>query len=406
MRSFFANFLPKTSLAIQGLLSILLIGAFYAPHVHAQAPMDIKIALITRQSPPPPLYEFDPIPEDEGLAGGRLAIRDNNTTGQFTGQRYTLEEETLEEGQDAVAAARSLIERGIGFLVVNLPADELLAIADAIKGENMVLFNVSAPDDRLRSNDCRSNIFHLSPNRAMLTDALAQFLAYKRWRKLFLVVGPHEPDRLYADAMTRSARKFGLVISAQKLWEFGPLGRAKADSPTTAEALAFTQAVDYDVAVVADEAGDFGDYIAFRTWDPRPIAGTQGLIATTWHPTLEVWGAAQAQNRFRRMANRLMRPLDHQTWMAVRTIGEAVTQTKSADPQVVRQFILRDEFSLPAYKGVSLSFRRWDQQLRQPLLIVQPRSLVSVAPEKGFLHQRTPLDTLGFDQPESACKLQ
>lgn len=372
----------------------------------AQDPVEIRIALITRQLPPPPLYEFDPVPEDEGLAGGRLAVRDNNTTGQFTGHRYILEEETLEEGQDAVAAARSLVERGAGFLAIDLDADDVLAIADALKDENVVLFNVRATDDRLRGADCRSNVFHVAPSRAMLTDALAQFLAFKRWRRLFLIVGPQPGDKLYAEAMKRAARKFGLVIAAEKPWEFGPLARAKADSPTTAGALTFTQNLDYDIAVVADEAGDFGDYLAYRTWDPRLVVGTQGLIAATWHPTFEVWGAAQAQTRFRRTADRTMRPLDYQVWMAVRAIGEAVTQTKATDPGAVRQFIRGAEFGLPAYKGVSLSFRPWDQQLRQPLLLVQPRFLVSVAPEQGFLHQRTPLDTLGFDQPESACKLQ
>ncbi|WP_246215944.1 ABC transporter substrate-binding protein [Microvirga makkahensis] len=376
--------------------------------VHAQAPqpVDIRIGLITRQLPPPTVFEFDPVPEDVGLAGGRLAVRDNNTTGQFTGHRYSLEEETLEEGQDAVAAARSLVARGAGFLVVNLPADELLSIADALKGENVVLFNVRAPDDRLRGADCRSNVFHMAPSHAMLTDALAQFLAFKQWRRLFLIVGPQRGDKLYAEAMRRAARKFGLVIAADKPWEFGPLARAKADSPTTAEALVFTRGVDYDIAVVADEAGDFGDYVPFRTADARPVAGTQGLIATTWHPTFEVWGAAQAQSRFQRAADRLMRPLDYQVWMAVRAVGEAVTRNKATDPGEMKKFMSGAGFALPAYKGVSLSFRPWDQQLRQPLLIVQPRFMVSVAPEAGFLHQRTPLDTLGFDQPETACRLQ
>jgi len=390
------------------LLSIIvaIAGASLPALAQTPQPAEIRIALITRQQPLPPLYEFDPVPEDEGIAGGRLAVRDNNTTGQFTGHRYALEEETLEEGQDAVAAARSLVARGVGFLAVNLPADEILAIADALKSENVVLFNVRATDDRLRGADCRSNVFHVVPNRAMLTDALAQFLAFKRWRRLFLVVGPQPGDKLYAEAVKRSARKFGLVVAAEKPWEFGPLARAKADSPTTAGALTFTQNLDYDIAVVADEAGDFGDYLAYRTWDPRLVVGTQGLTATTWHPTFEVWGAAQAQTRFRRTADRLMRPLDYQVWMAVRAIGEAVTQTKAADPGAVGQFIRSAEFGLPAYKGVSLSFRPWDQQLRQPLLLVQPRFLVSVAPEQGFLHQRTPLDTLGFDQPETACKLQ
>jgi len=394
-------------------ICLLILGiclSFALPIVPAWAqtpqPVDIRIALITRQQPPPPLYEFDPVPEDEGLAGGRLAVRDNNTTGQFTGHRYILEEETLEEGQDAVAAARSLVERGVGFLAIDLDAGDVLAIADALKDENVALFNVRATDDRLRGADCRSNVFHVAPSRAMLTDALAQFLAFKRWRRLFLIVGPQPGDKLYAEAMKRAARKFGLVIAAEKPWEFGPLARAKADSPTTAGALTFTQNLDYDIAVVADEAGDFGDYLAYRTWDPRLVVGTQGLTATTWHPTFEVWGAAQAQTRFRRTADRLMRPLDYQVWMAVRAIGEAVTQSKATDPGAVKQFVRSAEFGLPAYKGVSLSFRLWDQRLRQPLLLVQPRFLVSVAPEQGFLHQRTPLDTLGFDQPESACKLQ
>jgi ABC transporter substrate binding protein (PQQ-dependent alcohol dehydrogenase system) len=67
--------------------------------------------------------------------------------------------------------------------------------------------------------------------------------------------------------------------------------------------------------------------------------------------------------------------------------------------------MLTDEFSLGAFKGQGLSFRRWNQQLRQPILLVTPRMLVSVSPQDQFLHQRTPLDTLGFDEPESRCRL-
>lgn len=372
----------------------------------AQQPAEIRIGLVARQPPPPPLYQFDAPPEDDGVAGGRMAIADNNTTGRFTGHRFALDEKGLAEGEDPVAAARTLADEGVSHLVLALPAADLLAVADALKGRPVTLLNVSAPDDRLRGEDCRAGVLHVVPSRAMQTDALAQFLAFKRWRRVFLVVGPQPADRLYADAVRRSARKFGLQIAAEKPWEFGPLARAKGDSPTTADALVFTRGVDYDVAVVADEAGDWGDYLAYRTWDPRIVAGTQGLTPTTWHPTLEVWGAAQAQNRFRRMANRPMRPLDHQVWIAIRSIGEAVTRTKSTDPAAIAAFLRSPDFAIPAYKGVPLSFRPWDNQLRQPVLIAQPRSLVSVAPERGFLHQRTPLDTLGSDEGESACKMR
>jgi ABC transporter substrate binding protein (PQQ-dependent alcohol dehydrogenase system) len=52
---------------------------------------------------------------------------------------------------------------------------------------------------------------------------------------------------------------------------------------------------------------------------------------------------------------------------------------------------------------VPLTFRDWNGQLRQPVLIVAPRMLISVSPQEGFLHQVTELDTLGIDEPESAC---
>ena len=389
---------------LAGLAAIVALGLAPASAIAQPAPTDVRIGFLTRLRPAPALYELNPIPQDEGIAGGRLAVRDNNTTGTFSGHRYTLEDRALEAGQDPIEAARALVAEGVRFIALNLPADELLAVADALKSETVLLFNVSAADDRLRGADCRRNILHMAPSRAMLTDALAQFLAVMRWRKLFLIVGPQPADRLYADAMKRAARKFGLTIAAEKPWEFGPLARAKGDSPTTAEALVLTRGTEYDVAVVADEADDFGDYIPYRTWDPRPVAGTQGLVATSWHPTLEVWGAAQAQNRFRRAANRPMRPLDHQVWMAIRAVGDAVTVTKATDPGTVAAFMMSPAFGLPAYKGVPLSFRPWDNQLRQPILLAQPQALVTVAPEKGFLHQRTPLDTLGIDQAESACK--
>jgi ABC transporter substrate binding protein (PQQ-dependent alcohol dehydrogenase system) len=50
--------------------------------------------------------------------------------------------------------------------------------------------------------------------------------------------------------------------------------------------------------------------------------------------------------------------------------------------------------------------RRWNQQLRQPILLGDGRMIVSVSPQEGFLHQTSELDTLGFDQPETKCKLQ
>ncbi|WP_375454378.1 ABC transporter substrate-binding protein [uncultured Methylobacterium sp.] len=367
------------------------------------------IGLIYRPQPVPSSYDAEAPPADEGVAGARMGIADNNTTGRFTKRSYALDDIALTEGgPSAVDAARALTAKGIRFLVVALPADAVLAVSEAVgaEGNGAVVLNALAPDDRLRGADCRANVFHVAPSRAMLADALAQYLAFMRWRKLFLIVGPTDADRLYADALRNAARKFALKITAEKPWTFGPLARARGDTPTRAEAMVFTRGLDYDMAVVADEAADWGDYVAYRTVDPRPVAGTQGLVATTWSPVLETWGAAQAQNRFRRLSGRLMRPLDYQVWAAVRVVGDAATARKSTDPAILIAYLTDPAFGLPAYKGVSLSFRPWDHQLRQPLIVVQPKALVSVAPEQGFLHQRTPLDTLGTDLPETTCRLK
>lgn len=368
------------------------------------AASDTHIGFLYRPEPAPSSYDAEAAPEDEGVAGARMGIKDNNTTGRFTQQTYALDEIALAADGNAVEAARDLVGRGIRFLVLALPAGEVLAVADAVKGEGVTVFNVAAPDDRLRGADCRANVFHVIPSRAMQTDALAEFFTLMRWRKMFLIAGPQENDRLYAEAFKNSARKFNLKITAEKPWTFGPLAKARGDTPTRSEAMVFTRGVDYDLAIVADEAGDWGDYVPFRTVDPRPVAGTQGLIATTWHPTLETWGAAQAQNRFRRQAGRLMRPLDYQAWAAIRSVGEAASQKKTTDPAVLGPYLTDPAFSLPAYKGVSLTYRPWDHQLRQPVIVVQPKAMVSVAPEQGFTHQRTPLDTLGVDLPETTCK--
>ncbi|WP_238182597.1 ABC transporter substrate-binding protein [Methylobacterium trifolii] len=376
------------------------------PPAPAQA-AETHIGLIYRPQPAPSSYDAEAPPEDEGVAGARMGIADTNTTGRFTKQSYALDEVALTEGGvSAVDAARGLAAKGVRYVVLALPADEVLAVSDALKGSGAALFNAAAPDDRLRGADCRANLFHVAPSRAMLTDALAQYLTVMRWRKLFLIVGPNEADKLYADALRNSARKFALKITAEKPWTFGPLAKARGDTPTRAEAMVFTRGLDYDMAVVADEAADWGDYVPFRTVDPRPVGGTQGLVATSWAPVLETWGAAQAQNRFRRLSGRLMRPLDYQVWASIRAVGEAATAKKTADPAVIVPYLTDPAFNLPAYKGVSLSFRPWDHQLRQPLIVVQPKALVSVAPEQGFLHQRTPLDTLGIDLPETACKLK
>jgi len=230
-------------------------------------------------------------------------------------------------------------------------------------------------------------------------------IVVKRWTGLLLVVGAGGGDRELAADIGHAAAKFGARIVDEKPWTFIP-GARRTDTghfAIQAEVARFTQGIDYDVLIVADEGDVFGDDLSYRTYAPRPVAGTQGLVPSAWARPHEQWGATQLQNRFLRQARRWMTDRDYAAWLAVRAIGEAATRAKSTDPAIIAAFIRSDRFELAAYKGVPLSFRRWDGQLRQPILLADPRSLVSVSPQPGFLHQFSELDTLGVDQPETKC---
>jgi ABC transporter substrate binding protein (PQQ-dependent alcohol dehydrogenase system) len=354
-----------------------------------------------------PLSYLDQPPQDEGIQGARLGIADNNTTGHFTGQSFTLAEVIVPENGDVAASLRELAAKGIWLIVTDLVAPELLSVARMPEAAGITFFDAGTADDRLRGEDCRANIMHLLPSRAMLADALVQYLVAKRWQNLLLVVGHGDGDREFAGDIRHAALKFQARIVEEKPWTFVP-GARRTDTghfAIQAEVARFTQGISYDVLVVADEEDEFGDDLSYRTFDPRPVTGTQGLVPSAWARPHEQWGATQLQDRFLHLAKRWMTDRDYAGWMAVRAIGEAATRSKSADPAAIVSFMRGDRFELAAYKGARLSFRSWDGQLRQPVLLADTRSLVSVSPQPGFLHQFSELDTLGIDQPETKCRM-
>ena len=129
-------------------------------------------------------------------------------------------------------------------------------------------------------------------------------------------------------------------------------------------------------------------------------------MPTAWSRVYDETGATQLQNRFLRATHRWMTERDYGAWMAVRAFGEAAIRTQSSDPAVIGAYLRSPQFALAAFKGERLSFRAWDGQLRQPVLLADPRSLVSISPQPGFLHEFFETDTLGVDQPESTCHLK
>ncbi|MGB2932377.1 MAG: ABC transporter substrate-binding protein [Methyloceanibacter sp.] len=356
---------------------------------------------------PVPLSLVDRVITDNGLQGARLAIKDNNRSGAFLGQDYELVEDILPADGDVVAKAKEIVAKGDAIIIADLEAKDLLAAADLSEAKTSIIFNIRSSDDALRQEQCRANIFHVAPSWAMRADALAQYMIWKKWPRWLLIKGTAPSDLDYATAVERAAGRFGGKIVEERVYKF-ETGNARTDSghqQVQTQMPELTQgAPAHDVVWVADTVEGFGEYVPYRVYDARPVVGTQGLTAVAWHRAYEQYAGMQMQNRFERFAQRIMTERDYSAWIAVRAIGEAVTRSGKSDVPDIRKYLLSAEFTVAAFKGEGLSFRRWDNQLRQPLLITGARSLVSMSPQEGFLHEKNLADTLGYDEPETKCK--
>ena len=360
---------------------------------------DIEVVYLKiAQEEKPILSNLDPIPEDLGNKGAELAVVDNNTTGKFMGYDFALN--TLEFERDMIHEAIWAVGMlDTPYILLDMNADEIQSVVDAIPEK--IYFNISSYNDALRSESCKAQLFHTIPSYAMRADSLSQYLVRKRWDDLVLLEGATKDDIAFAEAVRHSAKKFGLKIKQEAQWLFDDDMRRSASN----EVPLFTQQFgDYDVMLIADEANDFARYLAYNTWEARPIMGADGLMAKAWSDVMEQWGATQLQSRFVELANRDMQDVDYAAWTAIRAIDEAYIRTEFGDQNSVYAYLVGDEFELAGFKGRPLSFRSWNGQMRQPIGLVTHSAPVAFAPLEGFLHHNDELDSIGFDAPESQCK--
>jgi ABC transporter substrate binding protein (PQQ-dependent alcohol dehydrogenase system) len=375
----------------------------------ASQTLEVNVVYIGKAYPESqPLSLMQTIPKDNGVAGAQLGAQEINTTGKFLGKQYKLDIVTLSADDNVVAKARQMLAQKPSMIVADLNAFDLLSVADLPEAANAIILDAKTIDDNLRQESCRRNVFHLLPDRAMRTDALAQFLIFKRWPRWFLLKGASDGDEAFAADMRASAAKFGGKIVQERKYNYD-LGARRVDTGfqqiQTQMPLATQGAPSYDVLVVADEDDRFGDYLPYNTYDARPVAGTQGLVATAWHPSFQEYSALQMQHRFKLFAHRDMTERDYAGWLALRIVGEAIIRSGKVETSDLRAFMRSKRFEVAGFKGEGLTFRPWDQQLRQPVLLAQALMVTSMSPQEGFLHQKFLTDTLGFDEPETKCQL-
>lgn len=355
---------------------------------------------------PDPRYEPQPVYTGLSLKdrhrpvdGVRLAFRDTRVLGRALGIGFELDEILLAPDDDPVSAVRAAKENALAVLL-DLPSEDTAAVV-AAEGQDGLLINIRHGAERWRGADCAPALVHTPPSEAMLAEALAQYLRSQGWDDVLLLVGSTPDDLPLAAAARSAAKKVGLTIVAERSFELTNDPRRRDLSNIRL----LTGGVRHDVVWLVDAEGEFGRYVPFATYAARPIVGSEGLVPVAWHWTLERYGAPQLNQRFRRLADRDMTSDDWAGWVAVRAVVEAVSQTRSIDPSTVQAMVRSPALTIDLYKGVRGSFRDWNGQLRQPLLLATSNAVIAVAPIEGFEHQLDVLDTLGADRGETACVL-
>lgn len=349
---------------------------------------------------PPVLSNVIEEPENLGLSGAQLAVVDSNKSSKFLNQNYSLITKISYDENELIQAFEEFVKNKNSYVILNVEDELLKKIIVNPISKDALLLNAGSQTTDLRRDYCNKNLLHTIASNAMLYDGLVQFLVKRNFKNIFLITGKDPKDIQISDDIKRAVKKFGAKIVKEKVWDNNTDIRRRA----TEEFPVFTQASDYDVIVVADYFGDFGESLYFNTWLPRPVAGTQGLTPVTWNKVIESNGAAQMQSRFESFASRWMQSKDFSNWVAVRTIINSIMKTKTADLKTNLDFIYSDNFDVAAYLGRKLSFRDYNGQLRMPISLVQPRALISTSPQEGFLHPTTDLDTLGIAPFEMKCK--
>jgi ABC transporter substrate binding protein (PQQ-dependent alcohol dehydrogenase system) len=331
-------------------------------------------------------------PASDGL---QVALDEGQFELEAAGAAVTLDTQEAADLAAAKSAAVAAEKAGAAVLLTDLPADWTLAVADAVK---VPVLNLSATDDRLRQQDCRARLFHLIPSERMRTDALAQTLLSRKWNKLLLLAGPSPADQQRAATVQATMKRYGMQLVASKPYKLSADPRER----DLANPLLLTAGTAYDAVWVVDSDGEFARTLPYRTVLPRPVVGDAGLVAVAWHAQFERFGAPQVSRRFAKATKRAMTDHDWAAWMAGKALVAVATAAPKGPNAAWAQALAKTP--LDGSKGTNLTFRAWDGQLRQTLLLTDGQGVIAQSPVEGVLHPTNVLDTLGADAPEKLCK--
>lgn len=335
-------------------------------------------------------------------AGAEVAIAESEFQLANAGLKIVLQDVPLDDVQQAKTQIVAMARKGVRHFLLDLPGTTALELSQSLKTADILLFNVSAPQDSLRRAACSANLFHTLPDDSMMADATAQFLTSHKWTKVLLLTSSAPADASLIAATRQAIKRYGIKVVADKTFKLSNDPRER----DLGNVALLTAGIDTDAVWVVDADGEFARDVPYRTNLPRPVVGSAGLVAEAWQTSWERNGAPQLSRRFQKAQSRPMAGVDWAAWIATKAIVDVAI--KWPDGREHRRALRSADLVLDGFKGARLSFRSWDQQLRQPVFLAHGGvggGIAGVAPFDGFMHPNNNLDTLGANEKESPCRL-
>jgi len=338
-------------------------------------------------------------PQRPVIRAVELALFESSVLFETLGVQASIQQVELDPASDLQEQLKTVSQSSL--VILDLPLDTMERVAPVTDQLNLVAFNVRHSDARLRESLCLNNLFHAIPSDRMYFDALGQFLIHRGWRKVLLVQGPSQRDSERAESLVESLKKFGATVVDQRIFTLSH----HPDDRDSNRPDFLTGGVSYDVVAVIDSQKDYGRYLQYSTRSARPVVGDVGLIPSSWHFSLERYGAPQLNERYRAFkeddavgSQVAMTDAEFAAWSAVKIITNSINSRQvGADLDLMS--VLNDPASqVDLYKGTRGSIRSWNHQLRQPMLLATAEAVIAVAPMPKFLHPRHYVDTLGLDE--------
>lgn len=362
------------------------------------------------------------------VAAAELAAGEANYVAEAFGRVVRLLAETATSADDAAKKVNTLVRQGKAKAILG-GGDDLLtwAIQEACTREGVIFLNTMSRSEALRGAKCRRLTFHVEASLAMYTDAMGQWLVRraKQPRWAFLTLDSEagaEMERLAKRALRRhggTAVAREVVSASNSDYRAALVTLAKAGphvvimnlaGPPLLQALAQVTELGLSVQV----AGSMMEAVEFWQAEPTRLTGV-------W-PSLWSYGFRKYSGRElnKRLAARLGHPAASHAWAgytAMKAVWEAVLRGGRVDTAGLVSYFEKGR-GVDAHKGQPLTFRPWDHQLRQPLMVVRSQvpaadakrwdifDLLGEVPLRGTPgeNRAAVLDTLGLSAAESTCR--